>query len=325
MGATTRSLTYACTLNNPTPEEVRWVKENPKLDQVQCCVFTNEVGAEGTPHIQGFIRFNNQKTLSATIKWFTSPETQRRGWHLESTYSSDYANWMYSIKGEQPKDEWDEMKWEGPLFGENVNILFQYGETPPKDGEADPWSIMVNMIQSGSRYLDLVKRYPQLAVKFKSALAQYALEWDKSHMDWRDVEVIYLSGETGCGKTRLITDKYGYPNVHRVVNDKNPWDTYDGQEVVVFEEFRSQQTMTDMLNWLDGHPVLLKARYADKVAKFTRVYIVSNWTIGEQYPKFHDGYETEGKSQTWKAFLRRINTVRHFCPITNEFIEIEFK
>lgn len=59
-----------------------------------------------------------------------------------------------------------------------------------------------------------------------------------------------------------------------------------------------------MLEWLDGYPVALPARYTDKAARFTRVYIVSNWHLHEQYRNLQDG-----DRETWSAFLRRIHDV----------------
>ena len=56
---------------------------------------------------------------------------------------------------------------------------------------------------------------------------------------WRDLEVTYIFGKTGGGKTRSVMDKYGYANCYRVTDYKHPFDTYDGQDVIIFEEFRS--------------------------------------------------------------------------------------
>ncbi len=57
-----------------------------------------------------------------------------------------------------------------------------------------------------------------------------------------------------------------------------------------------------MLNYLDGYPLRLPARYGDKVACFTKVYVVSNWEYKEQYTNIREQHPT-----TMKAFDRRIN------------------
>ncbi|MBQ8356086.1 MAG: hypothetical protein IJY40_10810 [Oscillospiraceae bacterium] len=85
------------------------------------------------------------------------------------------------------------------------------------------------------------------------------------------------------------------------------FDSYKGQPVLVFEEFHSQISISDMLNFLDIYPVMLPARYYDRVACYTEVYITSNIPLEDQYPEIQ-----KCKLETWKAFLRRIHTVTEF-------------
>ena len=55
---------------------------------------------------------------------------------------------------------------------------------------------------------------------------------------------------------------------------------------------------------LDGYPLALPARYANRQACYTTVYIISNIDLSQQYKNVQ---ETE--PATWKAFLRRIHHV----------------
>ena len=57
-----------------------------------------------------------------------------------------------------------------------------------------------------------------------------------------------------------------------------------------------------MLNYLDIYPLILPARFNDKVACYDTVYITSNIPLNEQYKDVQ-----HYKPETWKAFLRRIN------------------
>ncbi len=102
-------------------------------------------------------------------------------------------------------------------------------------------------------------------------------------------------------------EKFGYSNVYRITNYKHPFDQYQGQDVIVFEEFQSSLPINQMLIYLDGYPIALPCRYADKIACYTKVYILSNIDIGEQYIDVQHHYQ-----ETWKAFLRRINTIKVF-------------
>ena len=97
---------------------------------------------------------------------------------------------------------------------------------------------------------------------------------------------------------------HGYENVFRVTNYAHPFDNYKGESVIVFEEFRSSLPIADMLNYLDGYPLTLPCRYADKVACYTTVYIASNIPIEEQYVSTQ-----HNESETYNAFLRRIHNI----------------
>ena len=59
-----------------------------------------------------------------------------------------------------------------------------------------------------------------------------------------------------------------------------------------------------MNNYLDVHPCVLPARFANKVAMYTNVYIVSNLSLSELYTDIQQKYPYQ-----YQAFLRRIHNV----------------
>jgi hypothetical protein len=52
---------------------------------------------------------------------------------------------------------------------------------------------------------------------------------------------------------------------------------------------------------------MLPCRYNNKVACFTKVYIITNWALSEQYKNIQAAHP-----KTWQAFLRRIKVVYDF-------------
>jgi hypothetical protein len=99
-------------------------------------------------------------------------------------------------------------------------------------------------------------------------------------------------------------EMHGYTNVFRVTDYQHPFDNYKGQENIIFEEFRSSLRIQDMLNYLDGYPLELPCRYANKIACYTHVYLITNIPLESQYEEVQKLY-----ASTWQAFLRRINKV----------------
>ena len=85
------------------------------------------------------------------------------------------------------------------------------------------------------------------------------------------------------------------------------FDQYQGQDILVFDEFTSQVPLSDMLNYLDRYPLMLPARYADRAACYTKVYIISNLPLTEQYKG-----EQARAPERWAAFCRRLTRVLEY-------------
>lgn len=105
--------------------------------------------------------------------------------------------------------------------------------------------------------------------------------------------VTYVRGSTGYGKSRNILDSHGDSYVYRVTDYKHPFDAYSGKNVLVFEEFRSDLPIGNMLNYLDIYPLQLPARYNNRQACYNFVYIGSNWKLEDQYYNIRLEYPEE--------------------------------
>lgn len=134
---------------------------------------------------------------------------------------------------------------------------------------------------------------------------------DKYMKENRDIIVTYVYGKTGVGKTRDIYQRHGAKNICRITNYTSSrgvnFDSYRStMNTLVFEEFHSQIPIGDMLNYTDIYPLMLPARYSDKVACYTYVYITSNVPLEEQY---YDLRSILKYRAVWDAFLRRIHNI----------------
>ena len=103
-------------------------------------------------------------------------------------------------------------------------------------------------------------------------------------------------------------EKYSYSCVYRVTAyDAHPFDSYAGEDVLLLDEYSSNFKIRDLLNYLDGYPLNLPARYSNRVACYTKVYIISNLCLSKQYPDIQ--FDSPA---TFAALLRRINKVIHY-------------
>lgn len=308
---------WQITINNPVENECAHEDIKNILFATKYLYFCmcDEIGDQGTPHTHVYVVYANAVLFDTMKKRFPTA-------HLEKAHGTSQENRDYIRK---------EGKWQDDAKKEtNLPDTFEeYGDMPldsVKQNETVSAAVL-EMIKSGIGNREIIETYPSYFTRIdKIEKARQLLREDENKDNWRNVEVIYIFGETGTGKTRSIMEKYGYSNVHRVTNYEHPFDNYQGQDVLLFDEFRSGLPVGDMLNYTDGYPCNLPCRYADKVACFTRVYIVSNISLSEQYRNIQ--YE---QPKTWLAFLRRFKHVyeyRHghevpFCEEETAITELD--
>ena len=200
-------------------------------------------------------------------------------------------------------------KWEKSSKAETriPDSFFEYGELPEEVGQGFRSDIaeLYSMIVDGMNNAEIMAANPELAVHISrmDKIRQDVLE-ARYKDSWRDLDVTYIFGPTATGKTRGVMEKHEYSNVFRVTDYGHPFDRYASQPVLLFDEFRSSLQLGDMLDYLDGYPLNLPARYAQRVACFTTVYIISNIDLCEQFPNMQ-----KSDPRSWEAFLRRIHKV----------------
>ena len=288
---------FQLTINNPsdhgyTHNKIREIlSEFPGLRYWCMC---DEVGEQGTPHTHVYL-------VSRNSIMFESLHGRFYGAHIEQANGSNKANRDYVRK----EGKWlDDAKHETNL----ADTFEEWGELPPDRTKQESQSErIVQMIRDGKSNVEILDECPTAFSKLSHIEQTRQTLLAEEYKDkWRDLIVTYLWGDSGAGKTRSVMEQYGYSNIYRITDYAHPFDGYTGQNVVVFEEFRSNLLVGDMLNYLDGYPVELPCRYANKVACYTNVYIISNIPLEQQYPNV----QTDSP-ETWAAFRRRIHHVQH--------------
>lgn len=263
-----------------------------------------EVGVEHKrPHFHIFIY--GTSPISAKTIHNKMPGINRKIRHATILENRDYV--------------WKVGAWLGTEKEQNHDhsLDAESGDPPEEKGRgfrADLDS-MYTLIKDGKSTYEILEENPQYIDKIeKIDKVRQILREEQYKNVFRKLDVTYIWGVTGTGKTRGVLDKYGYTNVYRVTDYMHPFDNYKGQDVIMFEEFRSDLLLGDMLKYLDGYPLELPSRYNNKVACFTKVYIVTNIDIRDQYPNVQ-----KNETESWRAFLRRVQKIRYYNE--NGFIE----
>ena len=286
---------FQLTINNPTQHGFDHARIKAILAEFTSTVYwcmCDEIGEKGTLHTHIYLATRNSVMFDTILKRFF-------GAHIEQAKGSHQENRDYIRK---------EGKWlEDAKHETNLSDTFEeWGELPPDRSARESQSEQImEMVCAGHTNAEILSEIPGAYNKLNYIeQARQTLLEAKFRNTWRNLEVTYIWGETGSGKTRSVMDTYGYSNVYRVTDYAHPFDSYKGQDVVLFDEFRSSLPLSAMLTYLDGYPIELPCRYANKVACFTKVYLISNIPLEQQYPNVQ-----LDEPASWKAFLRRFTNV----------------
>lgn len=296
MNDNARSRKWQLTINNPLDhgfdhENIRF--QLSKFKNLVYWCLCDETGEEGTYHTHIYIQCSEAVRFATVKKRFPKA-------HLEYVRGTAQENRDYIRK---------EGKYLGTVKAEtnHINTFEEDGELPIERGynKANEYADLLDMMKEGMSIYQIIEECPQYLLQLdKLERAILAIRKEKSKNEWRDVVTTYIWGPTGTGKTSYVMNMYGYSNVYRVTDYGHPFDGYNGEDIILFDEFHNSLNIHDMKKYLDGYPVEFPARYANKQAMFHRVFLTSQWDLKRQYM-----YEQREDELSWGALLRRIHNV----------------
>lgn len=268
-----RTRNYCFTLNNYTEEDELTLTQYEGNKQIKYLIVGKEIGEQGTPHLQGFIIFQNAKTFNQ-VKAFLGDR-----YHIERTIGSAQQNIAYCSKD---------------------NEYIEFGELPQQGSRKDIQQVK-QMVKEGKSMSEIVEQ----ATSYQSIrMAEICKKYQP--IQPRDKpEVRYYWGGTGCGKTRLAYEELGMENTWVNSNTLQWFDGYDGQENVIIDDFRGNQcSFAFLLRLLDRYPmkVPIKGGFVNWNPK--RIFITST---NSPYNVYSDEKITENIEQ----LIRRIDIIQN--------------
>jgi len=271
----------------------------PYVGQLELGEVKTELNPDGYLHWQLYIEHKNAIRLGTLIKALP-------GSHWEPRRGSKQQAFDYVTKAET---------YQGVSVANREIDLYESGQGTRSD-----------LIDMKNQILLMGKTASELIVETSSGWlnASKLREVEKSKRDvrsawaaknFRDVEVIYTWGKTGTGKTYGVYEEYGLENVFTVGEWRHPFDNYDGQQVLLLDEFYGSLPFENLLKLLDKYPYQLDARYGKRQAEFTTVVMTSNEPLSHQYLD-----EQTYHPRKWNALMRRITKVQEKVGY-NEYID----
>lgn len=271
----TRFRPYCVTLNNWTEAEYQAILTDFRK-RASYFVIGKEVGESGTPHLQIYVYFKNEREFTSLKKLM--PRAHIKCKYPNSTHkqASDYCK----------KEDMD----------------FVEEGTHPVDRNVNLWKEISDDIIAGMSWVDLTLKYPEYAVKYLNGLKCYfethrpkylytlpepirpfqqqILDLEKEPINDREIFWIY-DQQGGCGKSKLADHLIANHGYYAFSNGKNAdiacaWNG----ENVVFDYSRCQEShinygiIEDIKN---GRVFSPKYQSALKIFKPPRVYVFSNF------------------------------------------------
>lgn len=290
---------WILTINNPEEKGLNHQKIKEKITQYPSLTYYCMADEKGTSyHIHVFFALEHPTRFSSIKRRFPEAHIDRaEGTATECrAYIQKAGKWANSDKAETSIP----------------NTFEEWGEVPAeRQGERADLAILYQMIKDGYSNYEIMEANPDYLITLdRIERARQAVREQQYQDTFRKLEVAYIWGATGTGKTRSIMEQYSYTGVYRVTDYTHPFDSYAGEDVLLLDEYSSNFKIRDMLNYLDGYPLKLPARYSNRVACYTKVYIISNLCLTKQYPE-----EQYRSPETYAALLRRIQKViRYKAP-----------
>ena len=245
-----RSRCFVFTLNNYTAESLT------VLDELDCryMIYGKEVAPKtGTPHLQGYVAFPSQRTVSSVIK-------KLPGAHVAPAKGTGIQNRDYCIKegdyterGDMPLTPQD-----GPAAKAARNLLLM--KTP-----------IIDLLSQGEISLYSVGSIH----KAKMIIAQELLPYNHDALRGQ-----WYYGPPGSGKSRKAREDH--PDAYLKAQNKW-WDGYEGQTSVILDDMDTDCLGHYLKIWGDRYACTGEIKGGTVHLRHQTFIITSNFTIEELF------------------------------------------
>lgn len=250
---------YCWTLNNYTDEDEMNIQE--LFGEAKYVVYGREIGQNGTPHLQGYIEFKNPRAFNAVCKLLGGKA------HVEARRGT-------------AKEAADYCKKDGNVF--------EIGEISNPNGVRKDHEVIRENLSKG---IKIGKLLEEGVLKNAQAIsfAEKYLKYTEKPRTWK-TEVWWISGPSGCGKSKLAWKECGIPWDEVYVKSVGKFfDGYDGQEVVILDDFRVQDIeLAQLLRLMDRYPERVEIKGGSRMWKCDKLIITSIKTPEECYEFLQD-------------------------------------
>lgn len=281
------STRWLFTLNNPTA-----LLDFSSFGNVRYAIYSEEIGAEGTNHFQGYIQLHKQARLAALKDIIP-------GAHFEKQRSTDDEKCIAYCS-----------KTTDPTF---IDGPYIYGEPCSQGKRSDLLEIKKKIDANASEKIIADEHFGSWSRYYRAFRDYRLLSMDSTRTK---PEVFVLYGGTGLGKTYLAKELLGADTYWQSAPSTRTsglyWDGYH-HESILMDEFYGWMRFDSLLRLCDENPFKMDIKGGHTWCKATRIGFTSNTHPGDWY-----------KVSNWLAFVRRVTKWIYFYDYKKYFITANY-
>lgn len=265
-----KSRDFCYTLNNYTDQHIKILEE---ID-CQYVVYGKEVGEQGTPHLQGYVRFPNQRTMKSVIAKIPGAHIEIKKGTCEQAIEYCKKDGVVYERGEAPKTQKEK--------GDCNKRRFADAFSAAKEGRFDDIPEDLR-----TRYYGTYKKIREDHLPKPEPLTELQNEW--------------RYGATGTGKSRSAQEMY--PDAYLKKANTKWWDGYIDQEIVIIDDFDKYHVQLgyELKIWLDHYPFIAERKGSSSMIRPKKIIITSNYHPNEIWDD----------NKTLDPVLRRVELVKY--------------
>lgn len=247
------SKSWEITINNFTDDDVNLLKSWD--NDVNAITIAEEVGEQGTPHLQGRITFKRAYRLTALKK--LHPQA-----HWEVTKAKQDTLYM------RKKDS-------------KIIIDKSCGQ-----GKRSDLSAIADDIKAGYSLKRIAEEHPTAMMKYSRGIetVHSYINAGKGYTP-PDLRGMWIYGVPGCGKTSSVLKHYGRENVYDKSTKGDWFCGYNDESVILLDDYDKKSTCQWSLlkRWLDRYNVTGEKKGGTIQLKHDVFVITSNYTPEELF------------------------------------------
>ena len=240
------------TINNYTDDDI----DNISLLPTNYYVFGIEVGETGTPHLQGYFELSRRMRFTAIKKILPRAHLEKRKGTNEQAITYCKKDGKFTEQGRQKKNTGQ---------GKRTDIEHMYA-----------------MVKEGKSNYEIQEAHIGPMFRYAKAVETVRNNFLARPQAFCKPTVIVYWGRAGSGKTSRVLREH--PDCYIIDPDEQLWwDGYNGEAVILFDDFYGGVKYHKLLRMLDGNRMRLPVKGGHTYKRWTTVYFTSNQEPKEWY------------------------------------------